>query len=85
MNWFHTYTHFFNWAPDNETWATTRNSAIITVIHKTGKKNPTSYRPISLLNPDPKLLSSILTTRITTLIQLLLYQDQLDSLVKDLL
>lgn len=56
----------YNWALDNETWATTWDSAIITVIHKPGK-NPTdcsSYKPISLLNTDHKVLSSIPATRI---------------------
>lgn len=68
----------YNWALDNETWATTWNSAIITVLYKPGK-NPTdcsSYRPISLLSTDHKLLSSILATRLAKIIPQLINPDQ---------
>ena len=67
-----------------ETWAATWNSAIITMLHKPGK-NPadcSSYRPISLLNTDYKLLSSILATRLTQIIPHLINPDQ-TGFIKD--
>uniref|UniRef100_A0A665U616 Reverse transcriptase domain-containing protein n=1 Tax=Echeneis naucrates TaxID=173247 RepID=A0A665U616_ECHNA len=56
----------FNWALESKEYATTWNSAIISVIYKPGKypTHSSSYRPISLLNVDQKLLSSIGSNKI---------------------
>lgn len=68
----------FNWALDNETWAATWNSAIITLLQKPGKDQTdcSSYRPISLLNTDYKLLSFILASRLTKILPQLIDPDQ---------
>ena len=68
----------FNWALDHSQWANTWCNSIVTVIHKEGK-DPTScgsYRPITLLNVDQKLLSSIIANRLTKIIPLIIDPDQ---------
>lgn len=54
------------------------SEAIITVLHKEGKDpiNCTSYRPISLLCVDYKILTSILATRIQNYIKKLVKREQ---------
>lgn len=54
------------------------SEAIITVLHKEGKDpiNCTSYRPISLLCVDYKILTSILATRIQNYIKKLVEREQ---------
>lgn len=68
----------FNWALNNGTWASTWNTGIITVICKPGK-NPSecaSYRLITLLNTDHKILTAILTNRLSKITPLLVKSDQ---------
>lgn len=68
----------FNWALNNNIWANTWNSGIITVVHKPGK-NPNecaSYRPISLLNTDHKILTAILAEKLAKIIPSLVKSDQ---------
>lgn len=52
--------------------------AIISVIHKQGKdsKESSSYRPISVLNVDYKLYTSILAKRLETILPDLIDHDQ---------
>lgn len=59
-------------------WAQTWSSSIVTLIHKEGK-DPTkceSYRPISLLNTDHKIISSILAIRLKENITEIITPDQ---------
>lgn len=50
----------------------------IIVIPKEGKDllNPASYRPISLLNSDIKILAKVLAARLNKVIQKLVHPDQ---------
>lgn len=56
----------------------TLTEAIITVILKRGKdpEEVTSYRPISLLSCDQKILAKILTSRLSSLIGKLIHPNQ---------
>ena len=68
----------FNWALNHGQWANTWRNSIVTVIHKEGK-DPTScgsYRPITLLNVDQKLLSSIIANRLSKIIPFIIDPDQ---------
>lgn len=51
----------------------------IVVIYKEGKNPPntSSYRPISLLNTDIKILAKVLAARLNKIIQKLVHPDQL--------
>ena len=68
----------FNWALDHGQWANTWRSSVITVIHKEGKdpSDCSSYRPITLLNVDQKLLSSILADRLAKIVSNIIDPDQ---------
>ena len=52
--------------------------ATISLIHKPGKDplEPGSYRPISLLNTDYKILAKILATRLENILPTIIFQDQ---------
>lgn len=58
----------FNTALDVGKLPTSMNNAIIVVIPNSGKDKlyPDSYRPISLLNSDVKLLAHVLATKMNT-------------------
>lgn len=71
-------TRVFNHVLSNRNLPVSWSEAIISVIHKEGK-DPTlceSYRPISLLNNDLKLLTSILAKRVQKVIAKLINPDQ---------
>lgn len=57
------------------------NEAIIIVLLKPGKDAtvPDSYRPISLLTTDVKLLAHVLATRLAQVIHKLVHRDQSGS------
>ena len=65
-------------------WPDTWNSAIITVIPKEGKDltNCSSYRPISLLNVDQKIFTSIIANRLSYILPDIINLDQ-TGFVKD--
>ncbi len=68
----------FNWALTHGIWADTWSNSIITIIHKEGK-DPSQcegYRPITLLNVDQKLLSSILADRLAKIMPDIIDIDQ---------
>lgn len=52
--------------------------AVIIVLPKPGRDPmlPESYRPISLLPVDTKILAKVLATRLSTMISSLIHQDQ---------
>lgn len=56
----------------------TMSEAVIVVVLKLGKdlEQCASYRPISLLNVDAKLLTKILACRLNTVISALVHPDQ---------
>lgn len=68
----------YNFALQTGTWASTRNSSTITVIHKEGKDatDCTSYRPISLLNTDHKIITAIIANRLKEIIPDIINSDQ---------
>lgn len=68
------YSH----ALESKTMAPSWNEATIVVIHKEGK-DPTdcqSYRPISLLNADVRILTAILARRVNKIITQIIHPDQ---------
>lgn len=54
------------------------NTALITVFLKPNKDptHPSSYRPLSLINTDLKIITKTLATRIETVMQSLMHPDQ---------
>lgn len=71
---FKLYNHAYN----EESLPPTLNEAVITVLPKKGKdlEEVTSYRPISLLNSDQKILAKILAKRLSTVMSKLVHSDQ---------
>lgn len=71
-------TKTFNWALQQGIWAETWNTSIISVIYKEGKPptDCTSYRPISLLNTDQKILSGIIADRLKKIVPSIINTDQ---------
>ena len=55
-------------------------TAIITVLPKKDRDplNPASYRPISLLNTDYKIIAKILSTRLSKYLSKLIHRIKLD-------
>lgn len=67
------------WALTNGRLPTSMSEATIVVIPKEGKDQlEASYRPISLLCSDVKILAKILATRLNGCIQTLIHPDQLE-------
>ena len=64
--------------------STSQKQAVITLINKPGKdvRHLKSWRPISLLNVDAKIISKILAARLTDLLPKLISEDQ-TAYVKD--
>lgn len=74
----------YNEAIEKEILPPTFYQANISVIHKTEKDplNPASYRPISLINVDNKILAKILATRLEKVLPTIISQDQ-TGFIKD--
>lgn len=74
----------FNDILETGLWPKTWGTTMISVIHKEGKDpaNCSSYRPISLLNVDQKLFTTIMANRLTDLLPGLINLDQ-TGFVKD--
>ncbi|MGL4484778.1 MAG: RNA-directed DNA polymerase, partial [Anaerovoracaceae bacterium] len=68
----------FNYSLENGTLPTSLREANISLLLKKGKQpeDCASYRPISLLNSDFKILSKILATRLEGLLPQLIKEDQ---------
>lgn len=68
----------YNKAYEEESLPPTLNEAVITVLPKKGKdlEQVASYRPISLLNSDQKILTKILAKRLSSVINKLVHNDQ---------
>lgn len=54
------------------------SEAVVVLVHKSSKdpEECASYRPISLLNADAKLLAKILAVRLASVIHYLVHQDR---------
>lgn len=54
------------------------NTVVMTLLLKSNKDPiyPTSYRPLSLINTDLKVVTKVLATRIETVILILIHHDQ---------
>lgn len=68
----------FNWAKEQGRLPTSMTEATIIVLHKEGKDplDPGSYRPISLLCADVKILAKILAIRVKKVIHKIVHPDQ---------
>lgn len=68
----------FNWVLRNKSIPPSWKEAVIAVIPKEGKDNLEcgNYRPVSLLNSDYKLFTSILSKRIERILPILIHKDQ---------
>uniref|UniRef100_A0A671TPP2 Reverse transcriptase domain-containing protein n=1 Tax=Sparus aurata TaxID=8175 RepID=A0A671TPP2_SPAAU len=68
----------YRYALDTRKWAQTWSSSIVTLIHKEGKDATkcASYRPISLLNTDHNIISSILANRLKDTVIDIINPDQ---------
>lgn len=68
----------FNWAKERGKLPPSMTEAIIIVLHKEGKDplEPGSYRPISLLCSDVKILAKVLAGRLRKIIHKIVHQDQ---------
>ena len=74
----HQLYRVFNEVLQTGKWPDTWKNAIITVIAKEGKdpKQCSSYRPISLLNVDQKIFTSIMANRLSDILPFIINQDQ---------
>ena len=70
--------HMLKNAFDTDSLPGSMYEAVVVVILKPGKElnNPDSYRPISLLNTDLKLLTKVIATRLSAVVTALVHPDQ---------
>nr|AAD02930.1 reverse transcriptase [Oryzias latipes] len=68
----------FNWVMEKKTTPLSWNKAIISIIPKEGKDrlDCANYRPVSVLNIDYKLFTSIISRRLETILPMLIHKDQ---------
>uniref|UniRef100_A0A3P9MGF8 Reverse transcriptase domain-containing protein n=1 Tax=Oryzias latipes TaxID=8090 RepID=A0A3P9MGF8_ORYLA len=68
----------FNWVMEKKMTPLSWNEAIISIIPKEGKDrlDCANYRPVSVLNIDYKLFTSIISRRLETILPMLIHKDQ---------
>ena len=68
----------YNYSYENGELTPSQRQAVITLIQKSGKDNRyiNSWRPISLINTDTKIISKILVSRIKLILSKLIHTDQ---------
>uniref|UniRef100_A0A8C8E244 Reverse transcriptase domain-containing protein n=1 Tax=Oryzias sinensis TaxID=183150 RepID=A0A8C8E244_9TELE len=68
----------YRYAQENKTMAPSWSDATIVVIHKEGKDSTdcNSYRPLSMLNGDLRILTAILAKRLNKIITQIIHPDQ---------